>query len=62
MKWEEFTRKGFSQPIIDFKKLTDIECPNCGTYVYKDTSIVLTSNPPQYYYECLNCGWKGTWF
>lgn len=32
------------------------KCDKCGKEVKVDTSIVLTSNPPQYKYNCQNCG------
>jgi len=33
-------------------------CPKCGHVMTINTDLVLTSNPPQYYYTCSNCGYK----
>lgn len=30
-------------------------CPDCGTELIKDESVVLTSYPPQFKYECPKC-------
>ena len=35
------------------------KCPHCGNYAKVDTSMVLTSNPPQYNYYCEHCGHSG---
>lgn len=35
-------------------------CKKCGSEVVVDASIVLTSLPPQYHYECPNCGNVGS--
>ena len=60
MTWEEF--KESNKPIFSDKEETDIECPECGAYIYRNTQIIFTSLPAQYRYECPNCGWSGTWF
>lgn len=62
MTWEEYKQMGFNTYIFHHKELTDIECPKCGAYIYRDTGVVLTTYPAQYNYECLKCGWTGTWF
>ena len=31
-------------------------CPNCGYPMFKDLSLIYTSNPPQYDYVCKQCG------
>ena len=41
---------------IDFFKEKKI-CPICGNELIKYTSMVLTTCPPQYNYECTNCGY-----
>ena len=41
---------------------TEIECPNCGEFIYKNMSLVLTCYPPQYTYKCPNCKWSQTGF
>lgn len=35
------------------------KCKKCGQVAEVDTSIVLTSNPPQYNYHCSHCGEHG---
>lgn len=58
MKWENF----INQPSNDInlnlygQKLINIECPKCGKRIYLDTTVVLTSYPPQHKYWC-SCGW-----
>lgn len=37
-----------------------IRCPNCDEIVQVDTSMILTSYPPQYKWECPKCGRTGT--
>lgn len=55
MKWKDF------KPVIrnTMWEKTDIECPECGDYVFKNNQIVLTTYPPKHRYECFNCGWSG---
>lgn len=63
MTWEEF--KELNNPLFsmsDGKELTDIECPKCGNFIYRYTQMIFTTYPPQYHYECPNCGWNGSWF
>lgn len=43
-----------------YKPAKPIRCPNCGEIVQVDTSMILTSNPPQYKWECPKCGRTGT--
>lgn len=38
---------------------TFYRCPKCGTLAPVDTSIVLTSCPPQYSYYCPHCKQTG---
>ena len=59
MKWEEY--KNLKEPMNYYAThiRTDIECPKCGAYIYKDISIVYTSNPPKYKFNCFNCNWSG---
>lgn len=37
----------------------NIECPRCGAKLFRRNDIILTSNPPQYQYECDKCNWVG---
>lgn len=43
-----------------YKLAKPIRCPNCGEIVQVDTSMILTSNTPQYKWECPKCGRTGT--
>ena len=43
-----------------YKLAKSIRCPNCGEIVQVDTSMILTSYPPQYKWECPKCGRTGT--
>lgn len=43
-----------------YKPVKPIKCPNCGEIVQVDTSMILTSYPPQYKWECPKCGRTGT--
>lgn len=58
MKWEDFTTKPFNNLNLYGQRLTDIECPECGKFIYLDTTVTLASYPPQYKYWC-PCGWVG---
>ena len=59
--WEDF-QKGLNNlnKIEDKYSITNIECPKCGKFIYKNNMMVLTSYPPKTLYECLECGWKGS--
>lgn len=59
MKWEEYENLKEDMSYYPTHIRTDIECPECGTYIYKDVSIVYTSNPPKYKFICPNCDWSG---
>lgn len=43
-----------------YKPVKPIRCPSCGEIVQVDISMILTSNPPQYKWECPKCGRTGT--
>ena len=43
-----------------YEPVKPIRCPNCGEIVQVDTSMILTSYPPQYKWECPKCGRTGT--
>ena len=63
MTWEEAQKQHEAELLeIDCgnRERTDIECPTCGELIWRRTDIVLTSYPPKSFYECTNCGWKGT--
>lgn len=58
MQWEEFLQHQLPVNPSVFRVKTDIECPKCKRLLWKRLDVVLTSNPPQYQYEC-DCGWVG---
>ena len=43
-------------------KFVYIKCPKCGKVAAVDTSIVFTTMPPQYDWECKHCGAHGSMF
>ena len=55
MEWDSFKNTMTSEYFFPNKVETNIKCPNCGRNLFERTDIVLTSNPPQYQYEC-ECG------
>ena len=59
MTWDEYQNMIFTFE-HDNREKTDIECPECGSPLWRRTDIVLTSYPPQYRYECDACGWEGS--
>lgn len=60
MKWEELDSSNNIFDWFDLNRIkTDIECPECGSWIYRRTDVVLTSISPQYQYECPICGWIG---
>lgn len=58
MNWKDFNSGEIDITNVG-QALTDIRCPECGNFIFMDTTKVLTSYPPQYSYWC-NCGWSGT--
>ena len=60
MKWEDYIDTRNPNAVQLAERITDIECPECGDWLYQDVSIVLASNPPQLRYHCKKCGWSGT--
>ena len=36
----------------------DVKCPKCKHRLYR-IDVILTGYPPQYKYECIECGWVG---
>jgi len=65
MEWEEYKNQEKDKFKIsgsnDWVK-TEITCPKCGSSVYKNIEVVLTSYPPHYQYKCISCDWVGTWY
>lgn len=39
----------------NFRRTTNIQCPECGALLICDESRVLTSNPPMHWYYCPDC-------
>ena len=38
------------------------QCPKCGGGMCKNLTIVLTTYPPQYMYQCYKCGYSENQF
>ena len=56
MKWRDFENIYYPPTSTFTNKIqTNIECPQCGKYLFERTDIVLSSYPVQYQYEC-TCG------
>ncbi len=36
---------------------TEVKCPECGDFIYKNIGRVMLSSPLKYEYECWNCHW-----
>ena len=59
MKWENFIHYYPNVEIFTHRVQTNIECPECGKFLFERKDIVLTGYPlPQYQYECA-CGFVG---
>ena len=59
MTWEDFKQRKLPTNVTTYREKVDVECTRCGSHLWKRLDIVLTSNPPQYQYECDDCGWVG---
>lgn len=58
LKWEDFKNYYSNADVLINRVQTNIECPECGKFLFERRDIVLTSYPPQYQYECA-CGFVG---
>ena len=45
---------------MDHIERVSFPCPKCGKAAEADTTVVLTSDPPQYSYYCPYCGSHGS--
>ncbi len=60
MKWDEFNKMiSIDAQEMKPRSQVNIECPRCGAKLFRRNDIILTSNPPQYQYECDKCNWVG---
>ena len=59
MTWDEFKADEIVEGIPFGQIPTNIECPECGKKIFWNSTITLTTYPPQYSYWC-KCGWHGT--
>ena len=63
MEWEEYKEK--KKIMLDYGgnlQETNIKCPKCGKFIYKDVGMVLATFPPEYRYTCMKCGWQDTYY
>lgn len=60
--WDEYKKNLSIRISSNGYEETNIECPNCGKPLYRDTRMVLATYPPQHRYDCLDCKWTGTAF
>jgi len=42
------------------EELCNVACPTCGVELWRDLTIILTSNPPQSRVRCKGCGYSGS--
>ena len=52
---EYFSKRDY---VIEEKQIPAYTCPICGGVVYKDVSMILTSNPPCYFFKCGTCDYS----
>ena len=59
VSWDQ--RNCYKAPNIVRYKLNGIACPKCGNELHDDTSMILTSLPPQIIVRCLyeGCNFAG---
>lgn len=67
MEWEEYKEK--RKTVFNYNgnlqynlQETNIKCPKCKKFIYRDVGIVLSTYPPQYRYICMDCGWQDTYY
>lgn len=53
IKQQEEVLSAASNPVVYI-------CPKCGGQVRKEIGMVMMSNPPKYYYYCLDCDYDRT--
>lgn len=58
MDWNNFN-SGETDVTNAGQVLTNIRCPECGRFIFMDTTKSLATYPPKYLYWC-SCGWSGT--
>ena len=58
VSWERFL-KAPSIFQVEHEVEMGVKCPKCGELIYRDNSIICTSNPPKIRYFCKNCEWVG---
>ena len=59
MTWDEYTKSPNAAKPYNKVIQVNIACPKCGHILYKHLDVVYCSLPPQYKYECKECGWIG---
>jgi len=47
---------------MNTNNLRNIVCPTCGHELIEDTSLILTTHPPQTRWNCPTCGYTETRF
>ena len=58
MSWEEYKRE---RAILseECETKVNVKCPECGELLYRDNTLIYTSNPPKSKYFCKKCRWVG---
>lgn len=57
--WKEYINDDTYEMLRGTYEPVEVECPICKNRLYKRTNVVLATNPPQYEYDCIDCGWSG---
>lgn len=64
MEWELYQKiqQNLSAQSPEAFTPVNVNCPNCGTKIFKEAKKILTSYPPKYKYVCFNCNWRESGF
>lgn len=57
-EWEKFKREKTQGRPPQYEKC-GVACPECGSEIWLDRMLIITSCPPRNKYFCENCGWHG---
>ena len=57
IEWNDYVNGNTYKPTQLNLVETNIKCPVCGEPLYKDISVIYTSNPPKYRFSCKKCNW-----
>lgn len=58
ISWERFLKAPSIFQVENEVKM-GVKCPECGEFIYRDNTVICTSNPPKSKYFCKKCRWVG---